>query len=49
MLARRITPAFYGAFLRHTARALEKKLLTFSPTQSTNRTTILCHCFLLEK
>src|SRR5207244_11337690 len=44
MLSRGIAPSLDGALLRHTTRAFQKQLLTFSPTQPTDGTSILCHC-----
>src|SRR4030066_770969 len=39
-----MAPPLNSALLCHTTRALEKQLLTLSPTQPTNGTAILCHC-----
>src|SRR5437016_14162546 len=44
MLSRGIAPSLDGALLRHTTRAFQKQLLTFSPTQPTDGTSLLCHC-----
>ena len=48
MLRWGIAPTFDGTLLRHTASALEKELFTFSPTQPTDGTAILCHFFYLR-
>src|SRR6266550_4550746 len=44
MLSRGIAPSLDGALFRHTTRAFQKQLLTLSPTQPADGTSILCHC-----
>lgn len=43
VLAGRIAPPLDGALFCHAARTFEKQFLTFSPTEPTDGTAILCH------